>query len=281
MISNLSCVIGFSGEKEDIYKMTWSKTRNYLSKIKILIILLSIVGFFLIIGFTYKQEVGLTPDSLNYISTTESLLSGKGYLKYTGGLYVKWPPLYPTVVAILSLGIFPVTEVMKYLNAFLFSTIICLVGFYSYQCFSNKNLSVLSSIFILFSFPFIQVFIYAWSEPLFIFMTLLFITTLTKFVKYARNSHLFFAGFFMSMATLTRYIGLILIVPLAVAILSLKENIKIKKKILTFLLFTFFSLLPIGAWMARNYFLVGTLLAKRMPAKFSFFENVNRYFKTI
>lgn len=244
----------------------------------LLLLLLSIAGLVVVLAFTSKYGVGFSSDSLFFVSASKSLLAGDGYLKYTGAYYIKWPPLYPTVVAISSLGLFSVTTVMRYLSAFLFGATIFSTGFLAYKILHTKMLSILCSSFILLSFPLIRVFFYAWTEPLFIFFVLLFFIALIEFVKNNNVSFLVLTGFFLSMATLTRYIGVILIIPAVVAILILADHIKFKKRLLYSILFTFFSFLPLGIWALRNYLLTQTLTGVRFPSTFPLSLNLYRFF---
>jgi len=244
----------------------------------LLMVLLSIAGFFLILVLTSKYGIGFSSDSLFFVSASKSLLAGDGYLKYTGAYYIKWPPLYPTIVAISSLGLFSVVTVMRYLGAVLFGATIFFSGFLAYKILHTKILSVLSSLFILLSFPLIRVFFYAWTEPLFILLVLLFFIALIEFVRNNNVSFLVLTGFFFSMATLTRYIGVILIIPAVIAILVLADHFKFKKRLLYSVLFTFFSFLPLGIWVLRNYLLSDTLTGFRLPSTFPLSLNLYRFF---
>ncbi|UCC39562.1 MAG: hypothetical protein JSV96_17570, partial [Candidatus Aminicenantes bacterium] len=112
-------------------------------------------------------------------------------------------------------------------------------------------------------------------------LVLLFFIALIKFVKNYKLSFLILAGFFFSMATLTRYIGVILIVPAVIAILILADFLKYKKRILYSILFASLSFLPLGIWTLRNYLLTGTLTGTRVSSTFPLSLNLYRFFDNI
>src|SRR5512147_1370559 len=53
---------------------------------------------------TSKYGAGVSSDAVRAMSTAEGLLGGRGFVDFVGSPYVLWPPLYPMLLAGLSLA---------------------------------------------------------------------------------------------------------------------------------------------------------------------------------
>jgi hypothetical protein len=53
----------------------------------------------LLFHLTRSHGVGLTPDSVDYLSAADSLRAGQGMIQADGRAFVLWPPLYPLLLA--------------------------------------------------------------------------------------------------------------------------------------------------------------------------------------
>ena len=73
-------------------------------QIQAIVVILSFVGVGTVFISTSLYGAGLSPDSVGYISAARSLLSGDGYTRYHGDVLVHWPPLFPTLLAVLGLA---------------------------------------------------------------------------------------------------------------------------------------------------------------------------------
>ena len=68
---------------------------------------ISLVGVFLLGFATYPYRVGVSPDSVNYLSAAKNLVQGNGLVtnvirwnnRYESIPFIFWPPLYPVVIA--------------------------------------------------------------------------------------------------------------------------------------------------------------------------------------
>lgn len=95
------------------------KHRNLLKKISLGI--LGLLGAGVILFLTNLHGVGLTPDSVSYISTARSLAEGNGFTLYNGLYYIAQPPLYPILLFVIKITKFidPLISA-GYVNAALF-----------------------------------------------------------------------------------------------------------------------------------------------------------------
>jgi hypothetical protein len=50
---------------------------------------------------TYRYGLGVSTDAVDYMFTGLNVASGKGYITYNYRPYALWPPLYPTLLALI------------------------------------------------------------------------------------------------------------------------------------------------------------------------------------
>ncbi|MAT42114.1 MAG: hypothetical protein CL609_07210 [Anaerolineaceae bacterium] len=253
-------------------KLTWIRFSRVI--FYILLLALSFLGFVLVYYASQKYKIGISPDSIQYIGTARNLLSGTGFTTYNNSPLVLFPPLYSIFLALFGL-LFQTDPLLlaNVFNAVLFSIIILLSGFITYQLTQNSLiLSILASLTIVFSTPLYMVTTMAWSETLFIFFIILFFSLLYLF-SYKHQTIIFISFSVISaFAILTRYIGVVLI-PVGIITIFLLSTIKRKDKFVFSFIFILISSLPLGIWFIRNFLLTGTFTGSRQFSSFSLFEN--------
>ena len=74
-----------------------------IDKTDISFLLLSAAGALVVFFGTSRFGIGISPDSVNYISCARELIKGNGFISYDGTPFTLWPPLYPTLLGILGL----------------------------------------------------------------------------------------------------------------------------------------------------------------------------------
>ncbi|MBK7227947.1 MAG: glycosyltransferase family 39 protein [Ignavibacteriales bacterium] len=141
-------------------------------------------------------------------------------------------------------------------------------------------LSILGTISILISYALVQVSLMALSEPLFILLILLFIYHFDKFRSKQDYTSLFLLSIWASLACLTRYTGIVIILTGIILILTHQKS-NFKKKILQSLVFILITVLPIGIWIIRNYFISGTTIGQRAESSYSLSQNLRFFYDTI
>jgi hypothetical protein len=77
---------------------TFSKNKFWL-----FLFFLSAIGIILCWAATFRYGAGVAADSTKYLSVAESLLAGEGLRDHLGLPLLAWPPLYPILLAGLSL----------------------------------------------------------------------------------------------------------------------------------------------------------------------------------
>jgi hypothetical protein len=200
--------------------------------------------------------LGVSPDSIVYVETARSLLKGDGF-QARGSPMTHYPPTYPILLAIIGLvGNHDILMTSYWLNALLFISISLLIGFTTYIVSEkDKWAFILSVLLITFSAPFLEIYSMAWSEAPFIIFTLLAIVFLSK---YAENFYVLFliaAAIFLGLASTVRYVGIVVIAPMALVLLN--SNQTTKRRIRDLLLLSIVGIFPLCIWILRNYLAAG------------------------
>ena len=240
------------------------------SALVIFVISLTLSAVFLILYATSTYGTGISPDSVGYIAVARNLADGNGFTDYQGNAFVIQPPLFPVALASIELfsGIDP-EEGARFFNALVAACTVGLGGFVLLR-FVRGPLVVLGGLAILFSTPQIAVSTYAWSEPLFNLLVLIFLTIIISHSRLGRRE-VVLLGFVTALACLTRYIGYSLVATGLILILIQRGG---RTKLTNSLLFGIISVLPIGIWLIRNWILSSTLFGPRAPSQYSLLDNL-------
>ncbi|MGA9351536.1 MAG: hypothetical protein WBW48_22380 [Anaerolineae bacterium] len=237
--------------------------RRPATRIIYFLLMLSLVGILLVVICTSRYGAGISPDSVAYISTARNLLSGKGYTRHDGRPFGDWPPLFPTLLALIGLGGFDPLDSVRYVNAISFGLMVLVSGLWLLNNIRSLPLVLLGSVAILLSRPLIYVSVFAWTEPLFVLFMLLFIFVMQQFLKSGKPLLLLLSAIFAALASLTRYIGVTVILTGLVALLLFNRNITTITKLIQATLFAFISTFPLTAWVIRDYTVVSALVGER------------------
>jgi len=242
-------------------------------------ILLSVSGALLVLVCTSKYGAGLTHDSAAYVYAAKGLLTGKGYVYFGYGTpFVQWPPIFPTLLAIMAgIGLDPISAA-RFVNAGVFGLIVFSSGLWFSKHIRNRALAVLGQASVLLSIPLLYVSTYMWTEPLFVLLIILFLFKLEDFLKYDRLKDLIFSAVFATLACLTRYIGVTAILTGVLLLLIQKRGFL--KKLYHVTAFGFISCVPLALWILRNYFVFSTTVGSRTASQFTLRQNLEHTFNT-
>jgi hypothetical protein len=249
---------------------------------KIILLLLGLTGMALSLVSTSLYGAGLSPDSVYYISTARNLIAGKGFISYMGIPIVEWPPLYPIILAIPSIfiKIDPLISA-PYISAILFGMTIYFSGLLLCRHLDSSFAYSLTGVtLLLISNVLLDLYTMAWSETLFVFLVILSLVFLEKFIE--KEDKFSFIVFSLSVALtcLTRYIGVCLIITGVLTILLISRS-KFKVRLYYISAFIFISALPTGIWNIRNLIISGTIGGGRDPSVYTLTQNIVFTFKTI
>ena len=244
------------------------------------LLFLALVGVGIILTGTSKYGVGLSPDSIHYIFAARSILSDHSILAFGGSPLVSWPPLYPASLAGLGvLGIEPLTGA-RYFNAVVFGLIVLSSGHLFRNYLRSSALVILGTVLILVSVVLFRVSIMAWTESLFILLTIWFLIYLSKFLTKQRFIFLLMVAVLAGFASLQRYMGITLVLTGLISIVLIhRRSLGYRSACISF--FGVVSTIPVALWLARNYWLTSNLIIDRIPPSTNLLDNIGYIVNTI
>ena len=242
---------------------------------------LALLGAALILARQVNYGVGLGLDSIHYISVARHLLAGEGFVEFTNKeLYVALPPLYPVLLAIVSLFVFDPYAVAGPLHAAIFGLTIFVAGHYLRQRIHSRFLILWTCLAILLSIPLTSIAYTAMSEPSFILFVTLSLLHTDYFLHQGKRSSLLWAAMFASLACLTRYIGPALMFTV-LPLLLFQRNTALMVKVKHIAAYILISVFPIALWILRNSLLSGMPTGPRPPSDLTLPQILDRILNTL
>lgn len=246
---------------------------NKKQKIRILgCVIFSLLGALLVWAATSKS-IGVSPDSIDYVSGANSLIDQGQYKDFQGNHIIFFPPGYSSVLATTVFIYDDIYANARILNAFLLGvTILCLSLWAAFRVRSD-SIFWLGTYILLFSTPLLPVSSYLWSEILFISLATATLVVLDLHAEKGKLFHVLLIGFLTVAACMTRFVGLAIIVTVIIHLTVVRKPTKLKE--LTKETATFFLIVsaPLALWLFRNWHLDGTLTGPRPEAIWSVAHN--------
>ena len=237
---------------------------------------LSALGAGLVLAREVTYGVGLTWDALTYISTAESLLAGDGFVALYGWRYHWHPPLYPLLLAGAGLGAVNPYAVAGPLNAVIFGLTIFVAGRLALRLVRNSLLAAWACVGLALSLPLAAAATQALSEPLFILCVTLSLLHSVRYFEAGRRSALLWAAVFASLAFLTRYTGITLILTMT-PLLLLQRGLALPEKARRLGGYLAVAGLPVAGWLGWNYLAYGQVRGEQAPPWDSLGEVLQKY----
>lgn len=213
-----------------------------------------------------KLGIGVTPDSVSYFWGAQGILSGNGYSYPDFGAVwvpiVHWPPVYSLVLSVTHLIIQDITKGAWILNAVLLVCSAVLFTKFIYEkLYLNKTVLVWTIILYITSPSVLPVYTMAWTEPLYINLTLLSFLLLLKFSEFPQQKkYLISAAILAGISSLARYVGIATII--AGFLFLLINTKKRSEKNATTKMYAFFSLPFYIIWLIRDYIISNQVLGR-------------------
>ncbi len=236
-------------------------------------VIFAVAAFLLVMMCMPQTGAIYSHDTQSYEYAASTLLES-GDFKYFGydTPIIQWPPFYIIALAFLRLIGESVAQGAAWLNAVLFAYLIYASAVFLYDILKVKWLVVPAMIMMTASVPLLYVSGYAWSEMLFIFLSVLSVLFLLQYIRGKNNVCFYAAAVFSGFCWLTRYIGIVLLLVLSIAlVIGVKTWAGKLKRIILYL---FISGFPMSLWVLRNYLLSGTFTGGRQPGTFTLIENI-------
>ena len=252
-------------------------------KLSLLLIIIGIIGAF-VLGQALDINMPVSQD-------TEILLQGADQIKNDGSFALKingelkpitrYPPLYSFLLALISQFGLQILGAAAILNYLLFAANIFLAGYIFYRITGgNLSWSVAFAITILIAWPVIDIHVWAWPEPLLVFLMNFGFLYLAEFLNKPRINTFFMSALCMALAAMTRYTG---IVPVVVGCLSIifYFNFEMNRRVVTTTLFGFVSFLPLLLWLFRNYWTAGNITGRSLSFSLITFDDLGAITDTL
>jgi hypothetical protein len=218
---------------------------------------------------TSRYGIGISADSVGYISVAHSLLAGQGFRCFDGRPYVDQPPGFPLLLAGCGLlGLAPV-QAARLVNALALGAIVGMAGMSLRRLITCRRIAALGAWAVTVSVPLNGVGHYAWTEPLFILCALLFCDRMTRFITADDRRAFAAAALCAALACLLRYIGLTIVLTGAIALLWVNSGENVGRRCRDAALFVGLAVMPLAAWCLRNWLISATLFGARIPSTFT------------
>lgn len=251
-----------------------------------LLLLLAAVAGAGIARWCMSSGVGVSPDSVIYLSAADSLIAGDGLKpiafhyspKVAGGEpLISFPPVYPLLLSLSSIINSDRLSGARWLHSLLFAANIFLVGLLVYLGTARSALATLVGILLLVSSAsMLEIHTMAWSEPPFVLFILL--AALLLMLHLATPHYLLLVGASLSasLALTTRYAGVTILPPMLITILLL-ESKPLRTRIRDCLTVVGIGIFPLVVWLLRNMLLADSATNRSIafhPLKLSELNNI-------
>ncbi len=235
----------------------------------------AVIGFYVVHLYTKYSGIGISPDSIMYVSTANNLRAHASLLTFERTPLVLFPVFYPFFLSVIKLftGINLITSGWI-INGFLFAAVIFTCGWimsrFITSSFIYKQL-ILGAIIL--SPALLEVYTYLWSETLFIFETVLFIIAWGFYFRKQTLFALLVAAVLTAISCITRYAGVTLIGTGGLLLLVDRQH-NIKEKVSRILLFGVISISLLLANLIMNRLATGYVTGTREPSITPFVKNL-------
>ncbi|MBS1666181.1 MAG: hypothetical protein JST58_02280 [Bacteroidetes bacterium] len=238
----------------------------------------ALVGFIIIYIYTRHSGIGISPDSVVYLSTAKSLHEKGIPLDYSNQYMVIFPLFYPAFLSfMMSILFMDAISFAPILNACIFAILIYTCG-WMIQSFNLRfrwYKPILLSCLVV-SPCLIEIYSMVWSETIFMMLLLFFIIALSCYLQQSSWKNLIIITVIAALACVTRYIGVAMIACGGIIILFSYANIN-RKKWAHLLIFALGSTSLLVINLLYNQLHSGTLTGTRLKGSTPLFKNMEYF----
>ncbi|MES2275863.1 MAG: hypothetical protein V4592_07565 [Bacteroidota bacterium] len=242
----------------------------------------ALIGYYIIHLFAKYSGIGISPDSIMYASTAQNIHDHFSLITFNNLPLTFFPVFYPFFLSIcifLSGGVDPVNA-GPVINGLLFGATIFLTGWITTK-FKAPSIVYkwLILIAVVLSPALLEIYMYLWSETLFILMILIFIIAYHHYLQTHSTKALITVGIVAALCCITRYAGITVIATGGLLIL-IDGKLVPKKKIIHVLTFGAIGISLLVGNLILNRLSTGLSTGTREPSITPFTENLY-YFGTV
>ncbi|MBI5294185.1 MAG: hypothetical protein HY869_01830 [Chloroflexi bacterium] len=235
---------------------------------------LALLAFLFTLITTFKYGAGVSSDAVRAMATAESLQAGRGFVDNIGAPYVHWPPLYPLLLAALSLLTrLDIFHVGWTLNLVLFPLNVWLWGLLFERIFPDKlTYALFASAVGVLSTSVLRVYANVASDPFFVTLMILVFLLTADYLETPSPRSLWWMFGLAGLSTLQRYLGVVLFGVGGLVVLARLGWRGLPKLVLPVAL----TFVPTAAWLIlHNYLQYDTLFGPRVYGQMWPGENIS------
>jgi len=245
-------------------------------------LIICLAGLLLIVFYTRHGGVGISPDSIAYLSVARNIVYHGLPVDYSLRPLVDFPVMYPFFLSLCGFiaGTDPLS-VATLINAVLFAVVIFLTG-HLIDTFSSAGrlYKCMILLVIALSPSLLEIYSMLWSETLFILLTMLFFVVFAQYLKSRSVLTLVISGVLVSIACITRYAGVTLI-GTGLMVLVFDFSLPWRKKMLHCIWFGTAAVSLLILNLIRNAMIMGSLTGPREAGILSLSDNIVFYGRVI
>lgn len=211
-----------------------------------------------------RSGVGLSPDSVAYLSAARDLMGRKGLTLWTGDPLVDWPPLYPLLLAALGVVGVELSTAARVLAAVAHGATVLIGACWLQARCRSTRIAGTGALALVVAPALLWPALWAWSEAPFTALSLVCLVALDRYGRSTDPRALLLAGGFAAAAAVTRYAG-VAIVATGVLFLLWTGRPRRDRGLGAATVFAAVAAAPLAAWLIRNQVLTGTLMGQRAP----------------
>lgn len=248
-------------------------SRNYWGAI-----IASALAFCWIAFYTNHSGIGISPDSVAYLSTANHIANEFLWVDYNNQPLVNFPLGYPVFLALIKLiSSTSILLAVPFVNSILFAAVLFLTSQLLQEISLKKwLLQLLALLLLVCSAPLIEVYTMLWSETLFILLVLLFLVYAKKYLQYPNYKWLITLALITTIAISVRYVGITLIIT-GVCLIIFNGSVNLKNRFFHTALFIIIGITIPFINLLRNSIKAGSYAGVRQAANRSVGDNINNF----
>jgi hypothetical protein len=214
-------------------------------------LLLLLTGGIVYLLSVYKFGLGVTDDSVNYLSAANTL---PGHiLKVDGTPFIEWPPLYPLILSLYKLTGISIVNFTAIVQGIVFVLNLIITGRLLQPVLRSRYIYFIAILSLLFSTPLLETHIFVWSEGIFILLLLLSLSVMVKYLETDRRIYFISFVLLSLLMCLQRKTGLFFTINFGIALMVFIKNKTFLKKSFYTILYMFIAMAPFMLWTFRRY----------------------------
>ncbi len=243
---------------------------------KIFLLFITLLSMGLVLVATSRYGLGLSTDSVYYLSGADNIAAGRGFLDFKGFPLTLWPPLLPFIIGLVSkLTGFTTLLISEIANLLCLALIIFSGGLLlKTSALDKRYWFYIGTFSISISVSLISLASNIVTDLSFILFSILFLLTMKSYCKNKSRKALLLMALIAGLSALLRWIGVSFIL-IGAVLISIQNWGRWKLWFKDNLIFGFLASLPFVLWtVGRNYSLTHNFVGHRSIADIDPFGNL-------